>query len=156
MNLQILFTWKRKAMESYIEIMCIIFLFKDKPLHVLSLTEHTHKAFSVFILCNLSKPPAHSVQAQSIQITHCLASQVPSMPNQFPAIDSFNVLHHTAGLSVYVCMFVCVWKRKSWGSTVLSVTLYWEDRSYNSVTRNMEIVLLCLSRSILMNRDKLK
>lgn len=111
-------------MERYVEATCIIFFLKDKLLHVLSLTEHTHKAFSVFILCNLSKPPAHSVQAQSIQITHCLASRVPSMPNQFPAIDSFNVLHHTAGLSVYVCL--CVREKENLEGAPFSVLNYTE------------------------------
>lgn len=30
------------------------------------------------------------------------------MPNQSPAIDSFNVLHHTAVLCVFVCTYICV------------------------------------------------
>lgn len=59
---------------------------------------------------NQLQSPARSGQARSIQITHCLAARVPSMPNQSPAIDSFNVLHRTPGLCV--CLCVCAWKRK--------------------------------------------
>lgn len=55
---------------------------------------------------NQLQPTANTGRAQSIQITHCLAAWVPSMPNQFSAIDSFNVLHCT----LRVCMCVCAWK----------------------------------------------
>lgn len=68
---------------------------------------------------------AHSGKAESIQITHCLAARVPSLPNPVnPDIDNFNVLYHTLGLAMYV--WLCVHeKEKSCGSAILSLTLCW-------------------------------
>lgn len=94
---------------------------------------------------NQLQPTANTGRAQSIQITHCLAAWVPSMPNQFSAIDSFNVLHCT----LRVCMCVCVHEktilRESCSRSYI-IHMHRSDKKYGDCAASW-------SWSILMNRD---
>lgn len=67
------------------------------------------------------------------------------MPNQFSAIDIFNVLHCTPGLSVdveYVC--VCMKKKILREDYSQSRVLCRVEQSYNTAARDIEIALLCI------------